>query len=182
MNRRRFPIDEPRIRKIEHPLVDVLLVTARNESGGRCVTAVELFGDDSSYAHSFPFDTFSESAVWAAQIEAFLNKNPYWFSHIPLDFHQVTHFQRKVYQAVRTIGHGVTITYAELARRAGRPGAARAVGGAMRANPFPLLIPCHRVVRGDGSTGGYGGALSGNRPDLKRRLIEHERLFAAGER
>lgn len=66
-------------------------------------------------------------------------------------------FHRKVYQALCKVPAGKTITYAELAKRAGSPGAARAVGTAMAKNPWPIIIPCHRVVAGNGKLGGYSG-------------------------
>ena len=78
-------------------------------------------------------------------------------------------FQRLVWRATAEIPFGSTVSYGELARRVGKPGAARAVGGAMAANPLPILIPCHRVIASDGDPCGYGGG-----PELKRRLLSHE--------
>lgn len=80
-----------------------------------------------------------------------------------------TPFQRAVWQAMLSIPRGATISYAELARRVGRPGAARAVGQAVGSNPVPLLIPCHRVVASDGGLGGFGGELP-----MKKALLRHE--------
>ena len=80
-----------------------------------------------------------------------------------------TKFQRAVWQAMATIPHGTVISYAELGRRAGYPGAARAVGQALGRNPIPLLLPCHRVVAADGSIGGFGGGLP-----MKRTLLGQE--------
>lgn len=80
-----------------------------------------------------------------------------------------TPFQRSVWQALLSIPRGATVSYAELARRVGRPGAARAVGRAVGANPVPLLVPCHRVVASDGGLGGFGGGLP-----MKRALLRQE--------
>ena len=80
-----------------------------------------------------------------------------------------TEFQRKVWAALRKIPYGKTISYAELARRVGQPGAARAVGSANGRNPVGLIVPCHRVIAADGTLGGYGGGL-----DRKRWLLDHE--------
>ncbi len=67
----------------------------------------------------------------------------------------MTPFAKKVFQVVLTIPLGETRTYKWVAEKAGRPGAARAVGQALHRNPYPLLIPCHRVVRSDRENGGY---------------------------
>lgn len=80
-----------------------------------------------------------------------------------------TPFRRQVWDELRNIPYGQVISYGELARRVGRPGAARAVGGANHHNPISILIPCHRVIAADGSLCGYGGGLA-----LKRALLELE--------
>jgi O-6-methylguanine DNA methyltransferase len=82
-----------------------------------------------------------------------------------------TDFQRRVLMAAHSIAYGTTISYGEIARLIGRPHAARAVGNALGANPFPILIPCHRVIQSDGGLGGYTGGQ-----DLKRRLLAIERV------
>ncbi|HLU38810.1 MAG TPA: methylated-DNA--[protein]-cysteine S-methyltransferase [Planctomycetota bacterium] len=87
-----------------------------------------------------------------------------------------TPFQLAVWQALRDIPFGTTITYAELARRVGRPAAVRAVGTANRENPIPIVIPCHRVIGADGKLVGFGGGLA-----LKRALLEHEGLRVLGQ-
>lgn len=81
-----------------------------------------------------------------------------------------TPFQERVWEALRAIPVGETRSYAELAAAVGAPGAVRAVGTANGANPVWLVVPCHRVVRSDGSAGGYGGG-----PERKRWLLDHER-------
>jgi O-6-methylguanine DNA methyltransferase len=78
-------------------------------------------------------------------------------------------FTSQVLTALAAVPRGETVTYGELAARAGNPAAARAVGRAMAANLWPLLLPCHRVVAAGGRLGGYGGGL-----DLKARLLEQE--------
>jgi len=80
-----------------------------------------------------------------------------------------TPFQQNVWAALRRIPYGETISYAELARRVGQPGAARAVGSANGRNPIAVIVPCHRVIATDGSLGGYGGGL-----DRKEWLLRHE--------
>jgi len=83
-------------------------------------------------------------------------------------------FTRAVYRALLRVPAGSTVSYGELAMIAGFPRAARAVGNAMAANPAPVVIPCHRVIRGDGSLGNYG-----DDPAWKERLLAHEREHLA---
>jgi len=90
----------------------------------------------------------------------------------PLDLRAATAFHRQVWSAVRDIPYGETRSYGQIARQAGSPGAARAVGQAMAANPVPIVVPCHRVIGSDGNLCGFGGGL-----DLKRRLLEMERAL-----
>ena len=71
-----------------------------------------------------------------------------------------TEFQMKVWEELRKIPYGVTWSYGELARRIGKPTAARAVGAANGKNPLPIVVPCHRVIGADGSLTGFGGGLS----------------------
>ena len=80
-----------------------------------------------------------------------------------------TSFQRDVWQALRTIPCGSTISYGALAQQIGRPSAVRAVGLANGSNPIPIVVPCHRVIGSNGSLTGYGGGLQ-----RKRWLLEHE--------
>jgi len=78
----------------------------------------------------------------------------------------------EVWRALARVRAGKTLTYGELAARVQRPGAARAVGSAMRKNPLPLFVPCHRVLAGNG-LGGFSGGVEGAL-DLKQRMLEHE--------
>ncbi len=83
-----------------------------------------------------------------------------------------TPFQQRVWSALRAIPPGTARSYAELARALGS--APRAVGGACRANPLPIIVPCHRVVTARGALGGYGGATTGARLAMKKWLLAHE--------
>lgn len=84
-----------------------------------------------------------------------------------------TPFQQGVWDELRRIGYGQTITYAELAARIGRPTAIRAAGAANGANPVSIVIPCHRVIGSNGSLTGYSGGL-----EVKRFLLDLERSHA----
>lgn len=91
---------------------------------------------------------------------------------LPLDLQGHPRFRAKVWEILKGIPYGRVRSYGWIARKVGKPKAARAVGGACGANPVPLLIPCHRVVAGDGSLGGFSGGLS-----LKKRLLKLEGII-----
>jgi len=96
---------------------------------------------------------------------------------IAVDISGVPAFQRRIYDALRQVGWGRTVSYGELAERIGSPGGARAVGQAMGSNPVPVIIPCHRVLASKGKIGGfsaYGGAVT------KERLLGLEGVSVAG--
>jgi methylated-DNA-[protein]-cysteine S-methyltransferase len=88
-----------------------------------------------------------------------------------------TEFQRLVWRRLERIGFGETVSYAELAKRIGRPGAARAVGAANGRNPIAIVVPCHRVIGADGTLTGYAGGI-----EAKRLLLELERRTTDAER
>jgi methylated-DNA-[protein]-cysteine S-methyltransferase len=90
---------------------------------------------------------------------------------LPLDLSASTDFQRAVLRAACQIPRGQVATYTDVARRIGRPGAARAVGQALRRNPVPIVVPCHRVLATDGSLRGYQGPAG---LATKQRLLELE--------
>lgn len=82
---------------------------------------------------------------------------------LTVDLTEQTPFQRNVLQTTMGIQFGQIITYADLAKRIDQPTASRAVGQALRRNPIPIVIPCHRVLHSDGTLGGYGGVLGSER-------------------
>jgi len=93
---------------------------------------------------------------------------------LPLDI-KATAFQRQVWEHLRAIPYGQTVSYGDVAKALGKPGAVRAVGRACATNPVALVIPCHRVVREDKTLGGYRWGL-----DRKKKLLEHERRARKG--
>jgi methylated-DNA-[protein]-cysteine S-methyltransferase len=100
-------------------------------------------------------------------------------SAITLDMDRVPLFNQRVYEIARTIPPGGTLTYGEIAKQLGMPEAARAVGQALGENPFPIIVPCHRVLAAGGKLGGFsanGGV------ETKRRLLEIEGALAVGGR
>jgi methylated-DNA-[protein]-cysteine S-methyltransferase len=91
------------------------------------------------------------------------------FDEADFDWTGITPFRRAVMEECARIPAGQTLTYGQLAERVGRPNAARAVGRVMATNPFPFIVPCHRVVGSDGTLHGYGGGL-----DKKATLLTRE--------
>jgi methylated-DNA-[protein]-cysteine S-methyltransferase len=119
-----------------------------------------------------------ETSDWTPALEACVRQLGEYFAGqrktftVPLR-PRGTDFQRRVWGALAEIPYGATSTYADIARTVGRPAAVRAVGSANGRNPVSILIPCHRVIGGDGRLVGYGGGLW-----RKAWLLAHERKFA----
>jgi methylated-DNA-[protein]-cysteine S-methyltransferase len=95
---------------------------------------------------------------------------------LPLDLHGLSDFSIRVLRSLAEVRCGEVISYGNLARRAGSPGAARAVGRVMAGNPFPIVIPCHRVLGAGGAMTGYSG---GEGISTKLWLLRHEQCSAA---
>ena len=111
-----------------------------------------------------------------AQVEEFLHGRRRAFD-LPIDLEDRPAWDRMVLEAIREIPWGEVTSYGQLARRIDRAGAARAVGGAVGRCPIGLIIPCHRVIAGDSSLGGYGGDWFGSRQrhlELKSELLARE--------
>jgi len=106
-----------------------------------------------------------------ARLRAYASGTADDFRDVPVDPGQQTPFQRRVLDTCRRIPLGATLTYGQLAAKAGAPAAARAVGRCMATNPIPLVIPCHRVVGSDGRLRGYSG-VGGTA--MKRCLLDLE--------
>jgi O-6-methylguanine DNA methyltransferase len=104
------------------------------------------------------------------QVGDYLNGNRHNFD-LSLDLAHISEFQRKVLMATRQVPYGQVVTYADIARKIGKSQAARAVGQALRRNPIPLIIPCHRVIASDGSLRGYKGKVG---LEIKATLLNLE--------
>ena len=126
-------------------------------------------------------------------IAALLRGEPADLSAVALDLDGVGEFERRVYEVARTIAPGTTLTYGAIAARLGMPGEARAVGQALGENPFPLVVPCHRVLAAGGKVGGFsanGGiatkmrllSIEGARTSEEPTLFDHLPLAAAPRR
>jgi methylated-DNA-[protein]-cysteine S-methyltransferase len=120
-------------------------------------------------AHEAPPPAEIQRAI--DDIVALLEGEPRNLSAIVLDMERVPEFNRRVYAVARTVPPGETITYGEIAERIGERGAAQAVGQALGRNPFPIVVPCHRVLAAGGRLGGFsarGGVAT------KRRMLAIE--------
>jgi O-6-methylguanine DNA methyltransferase len=106
----------------------------------------------------------------AQAVADYLAGKPGAFEGLSLDL-QGSPFHLRVWQELRKIPSGETVSYQELARRVGNPKASRAVGQACGANPIPLIVPCHRVISSNGSLGGFSSSL-----ERKRLLLGHEQV------
>ena len=106
----------------------------------------------------------------AQALDDYFAGHPADFAALPLDLRGAP-FHLRVWQELRKIPPGETVSYQELARRLGNPKGSRAVGQACGANPIPLIVPCHRVIAANGSLGGFSSGL-----ERKRWLLEHEQV------
>lgn len=112
---------------------------------------------------------------WIAQVVGFI-ESPHLGLNLPLDI-RGTAFQQRVWQALRRVPPGQTVSYSELAERIGAPRAVRAVAGACAANPLAVAIPCHRVVRHDGAISGYRWGVERKRNLLCREAAERDKVI-----
>lgn len=120
----------------------------------------------------------AEIADCIAGLQAYFEGEAVEFGGLPLDWRRVGSSDRAIYELLRQVPFGTMVTYGDLANRAGMPGGAQAIGEAMSRNPWPILVPCHRVVAASGRLGGFsafGGAM------LKRKLLAMEGASFAGE-
>ncbi|HNY73001.1 MAG TPA: MGMT family protein [Syntrophales bacterium] len=146
------------------------------EEGGVKVAAIilpsEKNGPEGVWKRRFPGIVRENSPairLFCADLQRALKGQAVRFSLDLLDMAFCTDFEKKVLAACFRIPQGAVISYGALAERVGSPRGARAVGRVMAGNPFPIVIPCHRVVRGDGTLGGYGGGLA-----MKKVLLAWE--------
>ena len=150
----------------------VRLVWVDSRPGPR-VQRILLPGDprtDAAMIEAVPsVDEPREIRTLVAGIQSFVTGDDVRFDTGLLDLDRCPPFQRRVLLAEYGIPRGYVSTYGRIARHLENPSASRAVGSALARNPFPLVIPCHRALRSDGSLGGFQGGL-----DMKRRLLEME--------
>ena len=161
--------------QIQYTVVPSALGQLLVATTGRGVCAIKL-GDDPGELERLLFGEFSQAHIerddqahreWVQAILNFIaGREPHL--DLPLDV-RATAFQKQVWHALQRIPYGQTRSYSDIARDIGRPSAVRAVANACGANPTALIVPCHRVVRSDGSLGGYHWGL-----ERKRKLLAQE--------
>lgn len=134
-------------------------------SNGSALTRLEIASESAAADVSSEPDAVLTAA--REQLDAYFDMRLMQFD-LPLA-PSGTDFQRRVWELLRAIPFGETISYAELARRLGNPKAMRAVGAANGRNPLMIIVPCHRVIGADGSLTGFGGGI-----ERKRWLLDHE--------
>ena len=136
-------------------------------SNGRALTGLALIETDDVDEQDATTDHDAVLIAAREQLEAYFDMRLQQFD-LPLE-PQGTEFQRRVWESLKLIPFGETISYAELARRVDKPKAVRAVGAANGRNPLMIIVPCHRVIGADGSLTGFGAGI-----DRKRWLLDHE--------
>jgi methylated-DNA-[protein]-cysteine S-methyltransferase len=159
---------------ITHPLTD-LTVHARYERASIIITGIS-FRKPGSHVRELVRDKRFNGVIQV--LLSILDGYAADTNNVSLDYSWCTPFQEKVMTAARGIPWGTTVSYAQLAQMAGYPRAIRAAASVMRNNRFPLIIPCHRVIRSDGTIGGFMGSAHGWTITLKRKLLENERKAA----
>jgi len=180
---------EQHLNRAEHHVVRAMIPMVRARSGREDGEALEVYSKFSRelglyvqlevlgdrvaavrLARKAPLETAGSEHPYLARILEHVHTGKGDLQDIPLAL-EVAPFEREVLEFLRTIPPGETITYGEIARRLGRPGASRAVGTACARNPVVIVIPCHRVVP---KSGGLGNYSSEGGPETKRRLLERE--------
>jgi len=141
-------------------------ITLPHKSRDDALRRVAEFGADEPV-------TKTEAARLEAMVDALVSGKPHK-NGVSLDWTGITPFRRTVMEECARIPIGRTLTYGELAAKVGKPQAARAVGRVMATNPFPLLVPCHRVLGSDRTLHGYGGGLP-----MKAALLKAEGVTVA---
>lgn len=126
------------------------------QAGDHGVYRVHLPLRDGLYQREYRGAPQSELTQRVAEmLERYFKGERQTFNDVPVDLSSVTPFRRRILELIRAIPFGEVWTYGQVAVLAGKSGAARAIGGAMASNPLPVVIPCHRVVAGDGRLTGY---------------------------
>ena len=134
---------------------------------------LQVHSESSNKALSSYFPQWLQGFI--EQVTSYFERRPYRFSWTYLDMERRSAFEKQVYLKLMQVSHGETISYAKLAEKVGSKQKARAIGRVMARNPFPIVIPCHRVLASNGTLGGYAGGLA-----FKQFLLELEESRSIG--
>jgi len=142
----------------------IMRITTGNKAAQEALNALGTKADNAT-------DSPDEFKDITERFQKYFRGEPVVFPN-EIDLSDATPFQRRVWQAAISIPYGETRSYGWIAKQIDNPKAARAVGQAMHRNPFSILVPCHRVVAGDGGIGGFGGGV-----EMKQRLLRMEGII-----
>lgn len=155
---------------IKHPITSMTICAAVNVNSAQVTST--------SFGEIIPAGAKKSNNLflieWAQLILNFLDRKIKDLSTIEIYLNGLTNFQKDVYNTARKIPYGSYISYKELAIMSGYKNAIRAAASAMRNNPFPLIIPCHRVVGSNNTIGGFMGEKTGQNINLKLALLQNE--------
>ncbi|HOV89485.1 MAG TPA: methylated-DNA--[protein]-cysteine S-methyltransferase [Syntrophorhabdaceae bacterium] len=160
---------------IRYAIFDSSLGTMLFVSRDNALARLEISQDDPSIVknrfmlnHMDAVETIKSFLTIARELDRYIKGENMVF-HVPIDLSLLPPFTQEVLKEVKTIPYGETRTYGWVSKRLGFKNAARAVGNALKANPIPIIIPCHRVIREDGSIGGFSLGVH-----MKKRLLSIE--------
>ena len=161
-----------------------LIVIVWGEIGGQPKIKINFFSNERASATELADQIYPYAEIESCEqidgiadkIVQFLNGEDIHFSLEIVDLDSIKLFQKKVLIAEHGIPRGWISTYRRLSNHIGNPKGARAVGNALKNNPFPIIIPCHRVIKSDGSLGGFQGGMK-----MKRALLEMEGIEFSAE-
>ena len=158
---------------ISHTPYGPVVIVWRSAAGGPRILRLLLSSPGSSalqrVSEMFPQARESPWQAVSSKITRFLFGKPVTFDLAMTNLSRCSTFQQRVLQAEHAIPRGRVSSYQRIARHLGVPKGARAVGNALAHNPFPLIVPCHRAIRSDGSLGGFKGGMA-----MKRALLLKE--------
>jgi O-6-methylguanine DNA methyltransferase len=162
---------------IHHPLVDLTLFLSLDKNGNPVLKGI-VFGIFQEWKGEKAAEAGSEYSLERLRRDftMFLDGSNKALDQIQIDLRMYSSFKRHILKTARSIEWGRVVSYSDLARMSGFPKAVRAVASVMRNNDFPLVIPCHRVIRKNGSIGGFMGETRGKCVELKKLLLERETI------
>lgn len=161
---------------VKNPIADFSISGFQSTIDLVIVTEVRLFPEIQENRNKLEekSSVYESLCEYAGKIQLFMNGAQIDLSSISVQLDYLSSFQKQVLTAARKIDYGSTVSYSRLAEMAGSHTAVRAAATVMRKNRYPIIIPCHRVIRANGEIGGYSGMHCGEAIELKRKLLRNE--------